>query len=191
VTAGLWLGDPDVDAMTWLSGGARSVAYAGPDRVVLDQATWMPVNTQNTSFARDVIPCFPWVPMGWALPGGSLERYGDVWAGYLMQALLVGTPFHVSLGRPLSEHRRNAHNLNDDLRKEFWGLMLTDWFVATLRDRFRPSGGTFERMGQLVEVLRGSAFASLPDWAPAEALGYWRHLADTVEAWSSACRQLL
>ena len=56
VTTGLWLCDPDIDATTWLNGKVESVRFAGKDSVALAQTTWTPLNTQNTSVVRELIP---------------------------------------------------------------------------------------------------------------------------------------
>ena len=125
VTAGLWLSDPDIDATTWLNGAVSGLSYSGQDQLLLAQSNWTPINTQNTSVVRDLIPAFLCVPMGWDVPGGKIQRYGDIWGGYFLQAIIQGTDYHVSFGRPLVDHRRNPHDYLDDLRGEFWGLMLT------------------------------------------------------------------
>jgi len=79
VMIGLWLGAPDVDATTWLQGEIEGVGYGGPDILVLHPDTWSPLNTQNTSVARRLIPGFLNVPMGWDVAGIRIQRYGDIW----------------------------------------------------------------------------------------------------------------
>ena len=50
------------------SGKVKGVRYNGPDLFVLDQSTWSPVNTQNTSVVREVIPAFIFVTMACPVP---------------------------------------------------------------------------------------------------------------------------
>jgi hypothetical protein len=90
VTAGLWLSDPDIDATTWLNGAVSGLSYSGQDQLLLAQSNWTPINTQNTSVVRDLIPAFLCVPMGWDVPGGKIQRYGDIWGGYFPQAIMYG-----------------------------------------------------------------------------------------------------
>ena len=73
VTAGLWLSDPDIDATTWLNGKVIATEYLGGNIQVLDQKTWTPVNTQNTSVVRELIPAYLCIPMGWDVPGGKIQ----------------------------------------------------------------------------------------------------------------------
>lgn len=191
VTAGLWLQEPDVDATTWLNGKITATSLVGPDTTVLQQDTWTPINTQNTSVARELIPAFLCVPMGYPVPGGHIQRYGDIWGGYFLQAVLKNTPYHVSFGRPLVEHRRNPHDYVDDLRHEFWGMILTDWLLHRLKDEFAPkSSAVVDRVEELAEFLRES-IGELPKWAPEQVQNFLLETADNLSTWSAACRSLL
>ena len=96
----MWFDEPDVDATTWLNGKVKGVDYRGPDAFVLDPSTWSPVNTQNTSVVRELIPAFVFVTMAWPVPGGKLDRYGDIWGGYFLLALMQGTKYHVAFRPP-------------------------------------------------------------------------------------------
>jgi hypothetical protein len=191
VTEGLWFDEPDVDATTWLNGKVKGVDYKGPDAFVLDQPTWSPVNTQNTSVVRELIPAFVFVTMAWPVPGGKLDRYGDIWGGYFLIALMQGTKYHVAFGRPLVEHRRNPHNYVDDLRYEFWGMILTDWLLEILRSSFKPTSRTMpERVLELAEFLEAEAIKRLPSWCPAEITSFLHYTAQNLRQWSAACRQI-
>ncbi len=191
VTEGLWLAEPDVDATTWLNGKLKAVRYAGPDLFVLDQSTWSPVNTQNTSVVRELIPAFVFVTMGWPVPGGKLDRYGDIWGGYFLLALMQGTKYHLAFGRPLVEHRRNPHNYVDDLRHEFWGVLLTDWLLQVLRSSFKPrSENILARVPELAEFLDCEAATNLPPWCPAEIERFLHSTAENLRQWSLACQQV-
>jgi len=191
VTEGLWLAEPDVDATTWLNGKVKGTAYQGPDVFVLDQATWSPVNTQNTSVIRELIPAFVFVTMAWPVPGGKLDRYGDIWGGYFLLALMQGTKYHLAFGRPLVEHRRNAHNYVDDLRFEFWGMILTDWLLELLRRSFHPTSTRMtERVLELAEFLDAEAVRNLPTWCPSEIEAFLHSTSKNLRAWSAACQQV-
>jgi hypothetical protein len=191
VTEGLWLDEPDVDATTWLNGKVKGRDYKGPDTFVLDPSTWSPVNTQNTSVVRELIPAFVFVTMACPVPGGKLDRYGDIWGGYFLLALMQGTRHLVAFGRPLVEHRRNPHNYVDDLRYEFWGMVLTDWLLEILRASFQPTGRAMtERVLELAEFIQTYAVTHLPAWCPAEITAFLNSTAQYLREWSAACRQI-
>jgi hypothetical protein len=191
VTMGLWLKEPDIDATTWLNGEILSKSYNSQERIVLEQSTWTPVNTQNTSVIRELVPAFLCVPMGWDVPGGKIQRYGDIWGGYFLQALMEGTPYHVSFGRPLVEHRRNPHNYIDDLRSEFWAMTLTDWLLTVLRECFKPSSSLMtERVKELAAFIKDEAIGEIPHWCPKELKDFLEWTSGNLRAWALACETI-
>jgi len=189
VTEGLWLDEPDIDATTWLNGKVKSVCYNGPDLFLLDQSTWSPVNTQNTSVIRELIPAFIFVTMACPVPGGLLDRYGDIWGGYFLLALMQNTKYHAAFGRPLVHHRRNPHNYVDDLRHEYWGMILTDWLLQLLRNSFDPtSAAIVDRLVELAQFLEEQGVTQLPGWCPQEIRTFLVSTAENVREWSAACQ---
>jgi hypothetical protein len=190
-TAGLWLKEPDIDATAWLNGKVESVGYTGPNSLVLDQNTWTPINTQNTSVTRDLVPGFLCIPMGHDVPGGKIQRYGDIWGGYILQAVMRGTDYHVSFGRPLVEHRRNPHDYLDDLRFEFWGMILTDWITALLRDGFTSTATRpIERMKDIGAFFKEQAICRLPKWCPPQVRDFIVTTSNNIILWSQACSRV-
>jgi hypothetical protein len=189
VTEGLWVDEPDVDATTWLNGKIKGVGYNGPDLFVLDQKTWSPVNSQNTSVVRELVPAFVFVTMACPVPGGTLDRYGDIWGGYFLLALMQNTRYHAAFGRPLVQHRRNPHNYVDDLRYEYWGMILTDWLLHLLRNSFRPTSTEIvDRLPELAEFLVEQGVTQLPGWCPEEIRNFLRSTAENLREWSAACQ---
>lgn len=192
VTAGLWLSDPDIDATTWLNGKVIATEYLGGNIQVLDQKTWTPVNTQNTSVVRELIPAYLCIPMGWDVPGGKIQRYGDIWGGYFLQALMRGTEYHVAFGRPIVDHRRNPHDYVDDLRSEYWGMILTDWLVEKLRSGFFPKDKEMiGRVEELADFIRSEAYHDIPIWCPHEVKDFLLWTEDNLRTWAKACQTFI
>ena len=192
VTAGLWLKEPDIDATTWLNGNVESTSYHGKPHHMLSQNTWSPINTQNTSIVRELIPAFLCIPMGYPVPGGKIERYGDIWGGYFLQAIMANTPYHVCFGRPIVEHRRNLHNYLDDIRHEFWGMVLTDWMISQLREEFMPTScSILDRVMELSIFLKEIGSNKLPDWCPSEVRNFILETAITIDIWAKVCKKLI
>lgn len=191
VTAGLWLSDPDVDATTWLNGKVSGHAYKGESLQVLHDDTWTPVNTQNTSVTSELIPAYLCVPMGWDVPGGKIQRYGDIWGGYFLQAVMKKTDYRVAFGRPIVDHRRNPHDYVDDLRFEYWGMILTDWLLEKLRADFNPiSSKITERVKELAEFIGVKTIPELPSWCPTEIKDFMKWTSGNLSTWADACEKL-
>ena len=146
VNAGLWLDDPDIDAMTRLE---RPIVVKGLkpgySRFVLQPGTWSPFNSQNTALARDVIPAYFLSP--------CVGRYDDIWPSYLVTRIAQHLGDVIAYGEPLLRQKRNEHNLWKDLDAERIGMALTDEFCATLRG-IPLAGGTYhDCYGELAEKL--------------------------------------
>lgn len=97
VNAGLWLDDPDVDAITRLCNDivatefdARPACfcavhcllaltfwsrYTRDSSYVMANGTWCPFNSQNTALHRDLIPAYVLSPL--------IGRMDDIWARYI------------------------------------------------------------------------------------------------------------
>jgi hypothetical protein len=146
VNAGLWLDDPDIDAMTRLE---RPIVVkglrAGYSRFALQPGTWSPFNSQNTALCRDVIPAYFLSP--------CVGRYDDIWPSYLVTRIAEHLGDVIAYGEPLLRQKRNEHNLWRDLDAERTGMLLTDEFCATLR-RIPLHGSSYhDCYGELAEKL--------------------------------------
>lgn len=137
VNAGLWTGDPDVDAHQRLSYPIFVEDFSDrlPNDVVLERDTWCPINTQNTSYAASLLPLMFVSP--------NAGRYDDIISGYLMRGVLDLCELSVSFGAPLVVQRRNLHNIVNDLKKEVPGLETSDLLTQKIREgmRFIGKGG--------------------------------------------------
>jgi hypothetical protein len=156
VNAGLWLDEPDVDAITRLALRPR-IRAAAPEAVILDEATWSPINTQNTALLREAIPAYYYVRMGFALQGLRIDRFGDILSGYFLQKCAKHLGDVVRLGSPVADHRRTPHNLFKDLYHELAGIVLIEELLPWLQE-LKLTGNTYpEAYASLADALAENA----------------------------------
>jgi hypothetical protein len=164
ISEGLWLGDPDVDAVsrialhpeaTWLKAAS----------IVLGPRTWAPVNSQNTAIRREVLPAYYFF---------RSPRFGDIYQGYLAQACAKAAGHDVRFGTPLVRHERNDHDLLNDLDKELPDMLRLDDWLGWLTEQ-RPAGGYAE------------SYAMLADGLQREGYGL---MADEMRTWLTLCRRI-
>lgn len=147
VNAGLWLDDPDIDAMTRLERPivVRGVKPQYPPTFVLQPGTWSPFNSQNTAMLRETIPSYFQSP--------CVGRYDDIWPSYITTRIMNHFEDVVAFGVPLLRQKRNEHILWKDLDNERIGMLLTDEFCAALRG-IELTGGTYHQCyGEIVAKL--------------------------------------
>lgn len=125
VNAGLWLGDPDVDAIENITNPDLNVTALNAERVALGKRTWCPINTQNTAIASYLLPASFASP--WA------QRYDDIICGYVQRTLMDIVGDFCCYGIPCVEQNRNEHNLWKDLDMERMGYEYTDRLCTALR----------------------------------------------------------
>jgi hypothetical protein len=185
INAGLWLLDPDLDAITWLVAPARAVAFNN-ESLILGQRTWSPINTQNTALRRDVVSAYYFVKMGYPLAGMFIDRYGDIFSGYFSQACVRHMGGAVRVGTPVAEHKRNSHNFMKDAENEWPCIMVLEdllpWLVeAKLEGKTYPE--TYMSLSyavqDAVEQMRGKV------WTEATR-GYFHQMAFCMREWTKA-----
>ncbi|HUC52691.1 MAG TPA: hypothetical protein VMR90_01515 [Candidatus Cybelea sp.] len=189
VNAGLWLIDPDVDAITWLVSSPRVKGFAGRS-LVLGQKSWAPVNTQNTALRREVIPAYYFIRMGYPISGTMIDRYGDIFSGYFAQACVKHLGGAVRFGSPLVDHKRNSHNYLKDAGREWACIVLLEDILPWLRE-VKLEGKTYSevfeslsyQLEDAVENFQGSMWSD-------PARGYFHQVGYHMRAWLKGCRTI-
>ncbi|MBD2156182.1 hypothetical protein [Leptolyngbya sp. FACHB-16] len=189
VNAGLWSGDPDVDAATRLVTRCEAEA-AFQQSVLLAPDTLMPINTQNTALIRDAIPAYYYVRMGHPVGGMKLDRFGDIFSGFFVQKCVQAMGHVVRIGSPVVEHRRSPHNLYKDLWHELAGMVVIDDMLPLLETPLPPAGSYSEAALTLADRIE--------DWARErqgflwdDALrGYFLSVSQNIRLWTVVCREL-
>ena len=156
INAGLWLKDPDVDAITRLA-LAPCISTADTQSVFLGPEVWSPINSQNTGIARNSVAAYYYVRMGHSLSGMSIDRYGDILSGYFVQKCAKVRGDTIRIGGPIAEHQRTPHNPFKDLYNELGGMVIIEELLPWLME---------------VQIARSSyaeAYLSLADQIEAQA----------------------
>ncbi|HKV40725.1 MAG TPA: hypothetical protein VJX67_16045 [Blastocatellia bacterium] len=133
INAGLWIGDPDVDAVSRLA-LAPHVDRVATRSYFLGPHTWSPINTQNTAVSRQAMPAYYYTRMGYPVGGMTIDRYGDILSGYFSQKCVRARGEYIRIGSPVADHRRTPHNLFKDLAHELAGMVIIEDLLPWLRE---------------------------------------------------------
>ncbi len=189
MNAGLWLVSPDIDAINWLVAPTEATGFKGPS-LVLGRETWSPINTQNTSLRRDVMTAYYYVKMGYPLGGMNLDRYSDIFSGYLAEACTKHLGGYIRVGTPVADHNRNSHDYLRDATGEWGCIVLFEDFLPWLHD-VKLSGSTYQEayaslgdaLGEYVEKQHGML------WNDA-ARAYFHQIAHYMRTWATVAARL-
>jgi hypothetical protein len=184
--------DPDVDALTWLVTDPHGHAFRGASEI-LGRDTWSPVNTQNTALRREAMAAYYFIRMGYPVAGLAIDRYGDIFSGYFVQACAKHLGGLVRFGTPVAEHRRNTHNYLRDATMEWGAILVLEDLLPWLRE-VKLSGSTwletYQSLSDELESFAGrltlTCAASLSDGAR----GFLRQTAGDMRTWIAACGRI-
>ena len=122
---GLWTNKPDVDSYTNIMfPDLISHGLALKERYACKPFHFIPINTQNTALLKEVMPAFYLLFQDTPIYEHKIDRFDDIWSGYILQQIAFCKGDTVSFGIPLTNHERNVHDLNKDLKIEFPGIAL-------------------------------------------------------------------
>lgn len=186
MNVGLWLQEPDLDAITWLTAPVRARSFKGKS-CLLGQDTWSPINTQNTALHRDLIVTYYFVRMGYPLAGMNIDRYGDIFSGYLSQACVRKMGHRIRVGTPVADHKRNSHNYLRDLGGEMACVFVLEAFTEWLHD-LKLEGRTYpevylslaDAIEHQIQHFTGSIWTD-------STRGYFHQMAYCMRQWVKAC----
>jgi hypothetical protein len=187
MNVGLWIGDPDVDALSRIAIGPR-VSSADASPVFLGKRTWSPINTQNTAVARDLIAAYYYVRMGFSLGGLSIDRYGDIMSGYFCQACVKARGEAIRIGSPVADHIRTPHNLFKDLYHELAGIVILDDLLPWLMELPLTGSNYPELYLALADALDERAPSCRGFIWDQGGGAFLRDTADHMRAWIEAVR---
>lgn len=185
---GLWINDPDADAITNLSQPTKIIEMNNKyETVMLAPGTFSPINTQNTAFHRDVLPCYYYVLMGAHIRGLKIDRYGDIWSGFFAKKVIDQANDRVTIGKPLTNHKRNIHNLFTDLKNELWGMILTEKLVPWIENLQLSGKSYFNAYAEIAENLK----VFKETFQENSIKKYLGKTANAMKTWLDACNKIL
>jgi len=151
VEAGLWDGDPDVDAVCRIAGGPFDLKFSNKN-FAIDNCTFSPYNTQNTFFTRRIAPAM--------CLGFDIGRMDDIWASYMSQRVMREIGTSVLFTKPTVYQDRNIHDLSKDLEREVIGYRNTLSFLNALNEIDVFGNNTLEMYSCIVEGIKDLPFIS-------------------------------
>lgn len=152
VAAGLWFGDPDIDAMERITKRSKvyQIAEVVREGICVDSEILAPTNSQNTAYILELAPLF----MVWT----GVGRYDDIWASYCAQRIMRTFGYHVYYGPPFVWQERHLHNLWQNLRDEILGMENTTRLCEDILATDLDEGTVLEKLEHLYEYLKGKKY---------------------------------
>jgi hypothetical protein len=182
---GLWKQIFDVNAIDKIKGPA----FCHPDielqypSVVISPGNLVSVCSMNMQFRLEVAPAAYQLPMHVeVMPGWVIDRYGDIWGGFILKALMDLKGDAMVVGEPMIRHVKEG-NVQRNTWQEHICHMVNDEFLGILAaavTRIRPAS-YLEMMAALNDEFRRATSGCSALLKP-----YFEHLTVALAAWTKA-----
>lgn len=182
---GLWKGVFDINGIDKIAGPAyrHPSAKLKEHSVIVEREKLISVCSMNMQFRRELIPAAYQLPMHVeVMPHWVVDRYGDIWGGFILKTLMDLKDEAMALGEPMINHLKEG-NYTKNIWQEHVGHLLNDEFLDLLlqvRGTIRAS--TYLEM--MKEVNQG--FEEYIDRASPLFKPYLTHLCAAMAAWNSS-----
>ena len=190
VNAGLWLHDPDLDALTWLSFVATPEYEYSGESYFLGDNTWAPINSQNTAVVRDTMVANYFIPMGNVINGMRIDHHADIFTGYFLRTCVKHMGHKVRFGTPVVDHIRNNHDYMADLVNEYACIQmledLTEWLPEVKLDG-KTYSEAYESLSHQLEDVAETFKGKI--WT-VDAKSFIHRTAYCMRKWIAACEML-
>lgn len=171
INAGMWIGDPDLDAMSWLHNGFHAKHSWG--EAILHSNVWCPINSQNTAVHRDLMGAYYFIRM---VPPS--DRFGDIFQGYFALKVAKHMGWTARFGSPVVLHKRNSHVYLKDVEKEIGPILLLEELLPRLIEE------------KLTGTTVHEAYLSLADFIERQNSEFYRETARLMRVWAQAVKTL-
>lgn len=168
---GGWIGIPDIDAITQLYGGLGS--HTMIDRVVTRGALF-PFCGMNWACRRPAAPLMYFGLQGKMWP---VDRFDDIWCGFIAKKIMDHLGWAVHTGEPCIEHMR-ASDPFVNIEKEAHGYGMNVEFYRFIAG-YIPDGET------ALDCLRHAGKA-IQAWGGKQKKdsGYWKKYGEAIQEWT-------
>lgn len=185
---GLWQNIFDVNAVDKLHGPP----YIHPEATLLHESVLVPqgvlisVCAGNTHFRKELIPAaYNLVMHCPVLPGWVIDRYGDIWSGFILKRLMDLRGDRMTVGAPMIYHLKEGH-FQKNIWQEHLGHLVNEEFIAFLDEAV--SAVQPARYLDMMEHLNEEFCRRRQHCSP--LLGaYVKELTVTLGAWLQALRK--
>jgi len=184
---GLWKGIFDVNAVDKVTGGEYKFPNAKLRHrsVLVAPGKLVSVCSMNMRFRREVLPAAFQLPMHVpVLGGGVIDRYGDIWGGFILKTLIDLKADALVVGEPMIEHLKEGDYVRN-IWQENLCHQVNDEFLRLLAE----AGATI-RVGSYSDMMEqlSSALAERSTGCSPILRRYMAHLAPSLRAWNEALR---
>lgn len=182
---GLWKGIFDVNGIDKINGPDYShpEARLKQHSVIIETNKLISVCSMNMQFRKELIPAVYQLPMHVeVMPGWVVDRYGDIWGGFILKTLMDLKNEAMAVGEPMITHLKEG-DYSRNIWQEHTCHLINDEFIDLLFQIKNTITSTdyLEMMKELNEGFKEYVHKASPIFKP-----YLAHLCMTMDAWNKS-----
>ena len=120
---GLWKSIFDISGIDKIQGPQYNYPNAELkyNSVIVEKSKLVSVRSMNMHFRKEIIPAVYQLLMHIeVMPGWVIDRYGDIWGGFILKTLMDIKGEAMAVGEPMINHlKEGSHDLRQSRRLEF------------------------------------------------------------------------
>ena len=124
---GMWLKVPDINGLDKIDGDIPQSVSLKEERLAISSGTNFSLSIMNVAFLAEIVPAFYQLPMNVEVCDARLDRFGDIWSGYILKKLADIRGDLVTIGKPVVTHTK-AGNTIREIKVEHFGNLMENYF---------------------------------------------------------------
>lgn len=143
---GMWLQVPDINGLDKINRGTPQSVRLKEKRLAISSGTNFSLSIMNVAFLAEIVPAFYQLPMNVGVCNARLDRFGDIWSGYILKKLADIRGDLITIGRPAVTHTK-AGNMISEIQVEHFGNLLESYFYPLVDEAIEGvSRGDYSEM---------------------------------------------
>jgi hypothetical protein len=124
---GMWLKVPDINGLDKIHGDVPQSVGLKEEILGISPGTNFSFSIMNVAFLAEIVPAFYQLPMNVGVCNARLDRFGDIWSGYILKKLTDIRGDLITIGKPVVTHTK-AGNTIREIQLEHFGNLLENYF---------------------------------------------------------------
>jgi hypothetical protein len=124
---GMWLQIPDINGLDKINGDIPQSVGLKEERLAISPGTNFSLSIMNVAFLTEIVPAFYQLPMNVEVCNARLDRFGDIWSGYILKKLADIRGDLITIGKPVVTHTKAGSTIRE-IQVEHFGNLLENCF---------------------------------------------------------------
>lgn len=183
---GMWLQVPDINGLDKIDQEIPNGAAMREKRLAISHGTNFSLCIMNVGLLAEVAPAFYQLPMNTDICNARLDRFGDIWSGYILKRLVDVRNDLITIGEPLVTHTKAGNTLRETRVEHFGHLLETHFYRLVDQATDDVSPADYASMyGQFAENF---AAAIDNNGLPPAYVDFFKEMSGKMIRWAAVAR---